>query len=125
MALILIIDDSTYMRSMIRRILKEEGHEILEAENGLKGIQMISEHSPDCVLLDIIMPGMDGIKILNTMHERDSKMPVIIITADIQESTRKQCLALGASGFINKPPKGEELVSTIKKVLAQGKELKQ
>ena len=125
MALILIIDDSTYMRSMIRSILKKEGHEILEAENGLKGIQMISEHSPDCVLLDIIMPGMDGIKILNTLHERNSKIPVIIITADIQESTRKQCLQLGAFAFINKPPKGEVLVSTIKKVLPQKKELKQ
>ncbi|OGW23883.1 MAG: histidine kinase [Nitrospirae bacterium GWC2_42_7] len=125
MALILIIDDSTYMRSIIRNTLKEEGLEILEAENGLKGIQMISEHSPDCVLLDIIMPGMDGIKILNTLQERDSKIPVIIITADIQESTRKQCLELGAFAFINKPPKKEELVSAIKKVLAREKELKQ
>jgi CheY-like chemotaxis protein len=125
MALILIIDDSTFMRGRIRSILKEEGHEILEAENGLNGLQMISKHSPDCVILDIIMPGMDGLKILNTMHERDSKMPVIIITADVQESTCKQCLELGAAAFINKPPKGEELVSTIKRVLADEKEPKQ
>lgn len=122
MALILIVDDSFYMRGKIRSILKADGYEIIESDNGLKGLQMVSAYSPDCILLDIIMPGMDGLKILNALKEKESKIPMIVITADIQESTRKQCLELGARAVINKPPKDDELLSTIRKVLGTKKE---
>ncbi|MEW6109882.1 MAG: response regulator [Nitrospirota bacterium] len=122
MALILIIDDSMYMRGKIHGILKEDGHEILEADNGLKGLQMVSRHSPDCILLDIIMPGMDGLKILKTLSDQKRGIPMIVVTADIQESTRKQCIELGAAAVINKPPKEDELRSTIRKVINTKKE---
>ncbi len=122
MAVILIIDDSFYMRGKIRSILKTGGYETIETDNGLKGLQMVSSHSPDCILLDIIMPGMDGLKILAALSEKGSTIPMIVITADIQESTRKQCLELGARAVINKPPKEEELLNTIKKVLGTEQE---
>ncbi|MDD5435281.1 MAG: response regulator [Nitrospira sp.] len=117
MALILIIDDSSYMRGKICNILKLDGHKILEADNGLKGLQMASSNSPDCILLDIIMPGMDGLKIINAMSDQHLNIPMIVVTADIQESTRKQCIELGAAAVLNKPPKEEELRSMINKVL--------
>lgn len=122
MALVLIIDDSFYMRGKIRSILKTGGYNIIETDNGLKGLQMVSSYSPDCILLDIIMPGMDGLKILSALTEQRSKIPMIVITADIQESTRKQCLELGATAVINKPPKDDELLGAIRKVLEPEKE---
>ena len=122
MALILVIDDSLYMRGKICSILRLDGHKILEADNGLKGLQMASANSPDCILLDIIMPGMDGLKIIKSLKDQHLNIPMIVVTADIQESTRKQCMELGAVAVINKPPKEEDLRSMINKVLALKKE---
>lgn len=125
MAKILIIDDSSYMRRVIRGILSRDGYEIFEAEQGLKGLQTARDVSPDCILLDLIMPDVDGLKVLNTLHEQKSKIPVVVLTADIQESVRTQCLELGAAAFINKPPKEDVLRSTVKKLIRPKKDPKQ
>ncbi|MDA8241644.1 MAG: response regulator [Nitrospiraceae bacterium] len=122
MALILVIEDSSFMRNKIGNILKRGGHEIIEAEDGIKGLQMTIERSPDCILLDLIMPGMDGVKLLMTLRERGMVPPVVIVTADIQESTIRQCRELGAAAVVNKPPTEEELLSTVRKVLRRGKD---
>lgn len=118
MATILIIDDSTYMRSKIRNTLKTGGYNFLEAESGSKGLQMIQEHSPDCIILDLILPEIDGLKILRILYDKQVKTPVIVVTADIQESVREQCLQFGAKAFVNKPPKDDELRDIVKDVLA-------
>jgi CheY-like chemotaxis protein len=117
MSLILIIDDSSYMRSRIRGALNAEGYDILEAENGYKGLQMIREHSPNCIILDLILPEVNGLKILKALYDQKTEIPVVVVTADIQESVREQCLELGAKAFINKPPKEDELRNTIKNIL--------
>lgn len=117
MATILIIDDSTYMRSKIRSALKITGHNFIEAESGSKALQMIRKHSPDCIILDLIIPEIDGLKILKSLHDLHIKTPVIVVTADIQESVREQCLHFGAKAFVNKPPKDDELCDIVKDVL--------
>ncbi|MBA4371532.1 MAG: response regulator [Thermodesulfovibrio sp.] len=122
MASILIIDDSSYMRGKIRTILKSANHEIFEAADGMKGLQMASAGTYDLILLDIIMPGMDGVKILGAIRQLGKEPPVIIVTADIQESVYKQCIDLGAFAVIHKPPKEEELLSWVTQALARGKE---
>ncbi len=122
MALILVIEDSSFMRNKIGNILKRGGHEIIEAEDGIKGLQMTIERSPDCILLDLIMPGMDGVKLLMTLRERGVMPPVVIVTADIQESTIKQCRELGSAAVVNKPPGEEELLNTVRNVLRTGKD---
>jgi chemotaxis protein CheC len=122
MALILTIDDSMYMRKKIMNALKKDGHEIVEAENGIKGLQMINSLKPDCILLDLIMPDMDGIKVLRALRENESDIPVIVVTADIQESVQKQCLDFGVNAFINKPPKEESLRNAVNKVLSSREE---
>ena len=122
MALILVIEDSSFMRNKIGSILKRGGHDIIEAEDGIKGLQMTIERSPDCILLDLIMPGMDGVKLLMTLRERGVMPPVVIVTADIQESTIKQCRELGAAAVVNKPPGEEELLNTVRNVLRTGKD---
>jgi len=117
MAKILIIDDSPYMRSKIREALKYGDYTFLEADNGLKGLQMIIEQSPDCVILDLIMPDIDGLKILKNLCDEHSKIPVIVLTADIQEIVRKECLELGANAFVNKPFNPDELSIIVKDIL--------
>ena len=116
MARILIIEDSSFTRKAIARMVKAQGHEIIEAANGEEGLEKAVSNSPDCITLDLIMPGMEGIEVLESLRERGSNIPVIVISADIQEDTRKQCMQLGATAVINKPPKEEELQSTIKSV---------
>lgn len=118
MALILTIDDSMFMRKRMINMLKEDGHDILEAEDGMKGLQMANSHKPDCILLDLIMPDMDGIKVLKALHKSGSDTPVIVITADIQESVQKQCLEFGVHAFINKPPKEDEIRNAVNKILS-------
>ncbi len=118
MALILVIDDSAYMRSKISDFLRKEDHDVLEAGDGMAGLKMAYSRRPDCVILDIIMPEIDGIKILKTLHGQGSPTPVIVVTADIQTSVRKQCLALGAAALLNKPPQERELLNAIREVLS-------
>ncbi len=121
MASILIIDDSAYTRNKVRATVKIDGHEVMEASDGLMGLKMAVTHRPDCILLDLIMPEMDGLKILRTLYEQGIKIPVIVITADIQLSIQKQCLSLGAAAFINKPPNERELLSAVREVLSTQK----
>lgn len=123
MALILIIDDAAFTRRMIRKILVADGHEPLEAANGQEGLDMIASHRPDCVLVDLLMPVVDGFGVLKALQERQSSTPVIVISADIQEGVRQRCLDLGASGFINKPPKEAELRQRLETLLGCSQEM--
>lgn len=117
MPLILVIEDSLHTRREIRDILEPEGYTIAEAENGVKGIQLATREAPDCILLDLIMPDIDGIKILRLLNEKRPHIPVIVVSAHSQEAVRSQCLELGASACINKPPSAEELRYAVRKVL--------
>ncbi len=121
MPLILVIEDSSFMRNKICNILKRDSYDIIEADDGIKGLQTAFERSPDCILLDLIMPGMDGVKLLMTLRERGAGCPVVVVTADIQESTIKQCRELGAAAVVNTPPVEEELRNTVRSVLEMRK----
>ena len=117
MAAIIIIEDSAYTRTKMRTVLEAEGHEIVEASNGTQGLQIVFTRNPDCVILDLIMPEIDGIKLLKAIRDKDSKIPVLVVTADIQESVRQQCMDMGATAFLSKPVKEEELRSTVRKII--------
>ncbi len=116
MALILIVDDAAFSRRMIRKALQTDGYEILEATNGREGLEIACSHTPDLILTDLLMPDINGFELLQALQKQGLKIPTIIISADIQESSRKQGLELGAAGFINKPPKAEELRNTVQQV---------
>ena len=109
MARVLIVDDSLFQRRNVRRILKNEGHEILEASNGTEALDIIDSDDPDFVVLDLLMPNVDGIGVLTSLSDRMSSPTVIVLTSDVQDSTKKQCLNLGASMVMNKPPDADEL----------------
>jgi CheY-like chemotaxis protein len=119
MASILIIDDSMFMRKKLSSVLQTVKHDIFEAEDGIKGLQAASNRKFDLVLLDIIMPGTDGIKILKMMREQFPGTPVIIVTADIQESVHKQCIEIGASAVVHKPPREGELLAAVAEAIGK------
>ena len=117
MAKILIIEDSSFTRKAIAKIAKADGHEVLEADEGSVGLELAASQLPDCITLDLIMPGIDGMKVLQYLQRKALNIPTIVLTADVQEDTRKQCLELGAVDVLNKPPKEEELRMAIDKAI--------
>lgn len=117
MALILIIDDSSFTRKRIASMVEAEGHETLEASDGRQGLEMTATHSPDCIVIDLIMPEMDGLELLKLLHNQGSKVPRIVVTADIQESVRQECLESGALAVLNKPPRKDELQNALAEAL--------
>ncbi len=122
MALILIVDDAVITRTIIRKIVQGQGYTTLEADNGQKAVEMALIHKPDCILLDLLLPELNGWQVLQALNEKGSKIPVIFITADTQDTTRDKCLGLGALAVINKPPKLSQLQEVIKEALAVNEE---
>ncbi|MFB2919992.1 MULTISPECIES: response regulator transcription factor [Aerosakkonema] len=125
MPLILMIDDAAFTRRMLRKALTAEGYEVLEATNGQEGLEMAAIHKPDCILVDLLMPDIDGFGVLQAMRDRRSTIPVIVVSADIQVGVRQRCMELGAAGFLNKPAKQEELRQKITQALAYTQEMAQ
>ncbi len=119
MTLILIIDDAAFSRRMIRKYLQADNYEILEATTGREGLETVITQQPDCIITDLLMPDMDGLEVLEALQAKESKIPVVIISADIQEGTRDRGFSLGAKAFINKPLKEEELRKTVRQALGQ------
>ncbi len=122
MARILIVDDSWLTRRSLNTIMTSFGHEIIEAENGHQGLTIAKEQTPDCILLDLLMPGLSGFDVLAEMKENQLAIPVIVVSADIQNTTREKCIALGAIGFLNKPPNEDELRELVNQAIKKGPE---
>jgi two-component system, chemotaxis family, chemotaxis protein CheY len=120
MAKILIIDDSGLTRRILRRALESAGHSVEEAGDGLQGLEKYSLIKPDLVILDMIMPGIEGLEVLPRILEINPEARVIISTADIQSSTRDMAQKAGASAFINKPVDAESLLKIVGGLLGPG-----
>jgi two-component system chemotaxis response regulator CheY len=119
-AKILIVDDSGLARRMTRQMLEQLGHTVDEASDGAQALERVVLNPPDVVVLDMVMNGMYGLEVLQKMQQLNPKLPVIIATADIQQSTRSQVKTAGASALINKPIKREELSEVVEIVLQGG-----
>jgi twitching motility two-component system response regulator PilH len=117
MTRVLVIDDSSFQRKIISSVLAAEGHEVISAQNGLEGLAYLAGDLPDLVVLDLLMPEMDGLEVLARMREQGVRVPVIVLTADIQDSTKERCIRLGAAMFINKPVKKDALSAAVREVL--------
>lgn len=112
-----------FHRAFIREVVQEEGYEFIEAKDGIEGLQTITSQPPDCILMDLLMPKMNGLEFLKIIRDRGYNIPIIVLTADIQSRVRKQCMELGANGFIEKPPDRNELIKEIKKAFDSGEGL--
>jgi two-component system KDP operon response regulator KdpE len=114
--LILIVDDEARMRRFMQMNLDLEGYRVIEASNGLEAIDRVREDLPDLVLLDVMMPEMDGFEALHIIRET-STVPVIILTVRDDEEDKVKGLELGADDYVTKPFSHRELASRIKAVL--------
>lgn len=114
---ILVVDDSIVARNSLAKLLTENGFIVDKAIDGSTALELILKCKPECIVLDLLMPGMNGMEMLDKLQEKNIKIPVVIHSADIQESTKKQCFQLGAKAFINKPANKDVLIHTINNVL--------
>lgn len=113
---VLVVDDETRMIGFIRMNLELEGYQVVEAHNGLQALDMIRTQIPDIVLLDVMMPELDGFETLRLLREF-SDIPVIMLTAKGDENDIVYGLELGADDYVTKPFGPRELSSRIKAVL--------
>lgn len=114
--LILVVDDEPRMVRFIRMNLEVEGCRVIEASDGLEALEKVREEIPDIVILDVMMPNMDGFETLHELREF-SDVPVIMLTVRAEEEDRVRGLELGADDYLGKPFSPRELVSRIKAVL--------
>ncbi len=117
MARILIVDDSVSARQHIAEILGDRGHSVFKAADGLEALSLTAEQKPDLIVLDLLMPDMDGFDVLKALADREYCIPVVVLSADIQETTRTECIRLGAAGFMNKPVDAEDMVEAVQQLL--------
>ena len=111
--LILLIDDNKSLLTMISRILKHEGYRTATALNGRMALATFEEVRPDLVILDILMPGIDGFQVLDKMRIQ-SHLPVIVLTAGTDEELLEQSLVAGADDYMKKPFSIKELLARIR-----------
>ena len=106
---LLIADDSMFQRFSIAKIAKQEGFETVEAADGDECLAIIKRNLPDALCLDLNMPGTDGLGVLTELRALAPDLPVAVITADIQETTRRRVLDNGVRTIFNKPFPMEDL----------------
>ena len=114
---ILVVDDSGLARRRARSILESAGFEVIEAEDGMAALERYFVAKPDIVLLDLVMKGMYGLEVLARLREMDPTARVIVVSADIQTSSRDLVREAGASAFLTKPVDASRLLDTLEQVL--------
>lgn len=115
---VLLVDDSEFMRNLLREILAEEFDIVGEAENGVEAVELYKEHRPDLVMMDIVMPIRDGIEATAEIKNLDAGAHVIMCTSIGQEEKMKKAVKAGADGYITKPFQKPSVMDAIQDVLA-------
>jgi two-component system, chemotaxis family, chemotaxis protein CheY len=114
---VLLVDDSGLARRSTRRILEGAGYVVVEAEDGISALERYFVEKPDAVVLDLVMKGMYGLDVLVRLREMDPGVRVIVLSADIQTSSRDLVQNAGAAGFLSKPVDGPRLLAMLESVL--------
>ncbi len=116
---ILLVDDEPEILEICRDYLKASGYEVLTAKDGAQGLSFARREKPDLVVLDLMLPEMDGLDMCRTIR-RESNVPIIILTARVEETDKLIGLELGADDYMTKPFSPRELVARVKVVLRRG-----
>ena len=119
MALILVVDDSPTIMSATSKMLTTAGHIVIQAESGYAGIEKAASEKPDLILMDVVMPDINGFQATRkiTTNPETKHIPVIMLTTKDQETDKVWAMRQGATDYIIKPPSKEELLSKIDKAL--------
>jgi DNA-binding response OmpR family regulator len=115
-ATVLVVDDEPIVREVVVRYLEREGYTTLEAGHGDRARELVEQHRPDLVVLDVMLPGTDGLELCRWIRSR-SQLPVIMLTARGEEADRIVGLELGADDYVTKPFSPRELVARVKAIL--------
>ncbi len=110
---ILVVDDDKDLVNLLERILVEEGYQVVKAYDGNSALTVLEEQRPDLIILDIIMPGLDGLKALDVIR-RDHDVPVIMLTAKRDAATARDAFTTGADDYIRKPFRKFEILARVK-----------
>ncbi len=122
MARILVVDDSAFQRKKICRMLERAGHQTYQAVDGQDALRNVESGAPDMVVTDLNMPNMTGMEFLSTLREQGSELPVLVVTSDVQDSTREECMMLGAAELLNKPVNEDRLRIMVEGFIGPGQE---
>lgn len=114
---VLVVEDHVEIRSIVEKYLRKEGYDVLTASNGFEALTAFNEHTVHLVLLDIMMPGIDGFEVLKEIR-KISKIPVIMLTAKQSEVDRVKAFRNGADDYVVKPFSANELMFRIRMLLA-------
>jgi two-component system response regulator AtoC len=117
MVKILIIDDERPIRETLEMFLREKGYEVVTSEDGEGGLEAVRNERPEIVILDIRLPGMDGLEVLRRIREAGEDIHVIMITAYHDAETTKQAMKLGAYEYIHKPLDADEFEVAIERAV--------
>lgn len=116
--MIAVLDDEPEMRKALRRLLVSRGFRVEEYERGETLLAALDEQPPDCLLLDLHMPGISGFDVLEALQCRQSSLPVVVITAHDEPGTASRVRSFGARSYLKKPVDKEVLFSAIQAALA-------
>jgi DNA-binding response OmpR family regulator len=124
MARILIADDNAEIRQLLNSILADEGHQVVVAADGKEALDMMLSHAPDLLVLDIMMPGLDGYGVLKEMKAAGIRenTKILVLTAKTQEADWVRGYKLGADRYLTKPFELDDLVSTVSVLLTMTKD---
>ena len=114
---VLVVDDLQGVRQLLRSVLEKAGYEVLEAEDGRRGLDLVRTESPDVLLLDIRMPGLDGFAVLERARAADPELPVIMVTAYADTDTAVSAMQLGAYDYLSKPFNHGEVLAVVERAL--------
>jgi len=122
MSLVLIVEDNEKNMKLARDILQAKGYQTVEAETGEAGVKLAKERKPDLVLMDIQLPGINGIEAFRQLRAEaaTAKIPVVALTASVTPTDRSQITAAGFDAFISKPISLKEFVETVKRLVEGG-----
>ena len=114
---ILVVDDDRSVRNAMKSLLEAEGFSVAQARNGEEALRMFAENRPDLVLLDVMMPGMNGIQTCGEMRKSDPLAPIIFLTAVPSDTTKVRAFGAGADGYFEKSENPDILVAQIRSAL--------
>jgi len=109
----MVVDDEQAILRLLKRTLEPEGYGVIVADNGESALALLDEHKPDLVILDVMMPGLNGFQVLDMIRQR-SNIPVIMLTAKREVNTVRDTLFLGADDYVKKPFHSGELLARIR-----------
>jgi CheY-like chemotaxis protein len=119
MARILVVDDEPDILLLLRFNLESAGHEVLLAADGMKALERIEADHPDAVLLDVMMPVLDGWGVLERLRDHPAHPPVLVVTAYPSAANEERARSLGAAGFVKKPFETEALRAEVARLISE------